>query len=194
MKLTTPEARTVARCGFVTTDSKPGSNPVGTTLVAPTRAPPRHPPPRARGRTAARVSGNGRTARHTSPVRHRESESEASRSKVALTRPCGSTDTRGWRQRQGRGPPRSCHDECMSDDLVSVLWTSSLVEAEIAKGRLEAESIPVQLKGEGADARTRSARPNCSFRRDSRRRRAASLGRTRTAPTGPELGPWPARG
>jgi hypothetical protein len=40
----------------------------------------------------------------------------------------------------------------MSDDLVSVLWTSSLVEAEIAKGRLEAESIPVQLKGEGADA------------------------------------------
>jgi hypothetical protein len=40
----------------------------------------------------------------------------------------------------------------MSDDLVSVLWTSSLVEAEIAKGRLEAESIPVQLRGEGADA------------------------------------------
>ena len=40
----------------------------------------------------------------------------------------------------------------MSDALVSVLWTSSLVEAEIAKGRLEAESIPVQLKGEGADA------------------------------------------
>jgi hypothetical protein len=40
----------------------------------------------------------------------------------------------------------------MSDDLVSVLWTSSLVEAEIAKGRLEAERIPVQLKGEGADA------------------------------------------
>ena len=40
----------------------------------------------------------------------------------------------------------------MSDDLVSVLWTSSWVEAEIAKGRLEAESIPVQLKGEGADA------------------------------------------
>jgi len=39
----------------------------------------------------------------------------------------------------------------VSDDLVSVLWTSSLVEAEIAKGRLEAESIPVQLMGEGAD-------------------------------------------
>ena len=40
----------------------------------------------------------------------------------------------------------------MSDDLVSVLWTSSWVEAEIAKGRLEAETIPVQLRGEGADA------------------------------------------
>ena len=40
----------------------------------------------------------------------------------------------------------------MSDELVSVLWASSLVEAEIAKGRLEAESIPVQLQGEGADA------------------------------------------
>ena len=40
----------------------------------------------------------------------------------------------------------------MSDELVSVLWTSSLVEAEIAKGRQEAESFTVQLKGEGADA------------------------------------------
>ena len=37
-------------------------------------------------------------------------------------------------------------------DLVSVLWTSTLVEAEIAKGRLEAENIPVQLRGEGAEA------------------------------------------
>ena len=46
----------------------------------------------------------------------------------------------------------TCHDERMSDDLVSVLWTSSWVEAEIAKGRLEGESIPVQLRGEGADA------------------------------------------
>jgi hypothetical protein len=44
-----------------------------------------------------------------------------------------------------------CHDGRVSNDLVSVLWTSSLVEAEIAKGRLEAESIPVQLTGEGAD-------------------------------------------
>ena len=50
------------------------------------------------------------------------------------------------------GEDPTCHDERMSDDLVSVLWTSSWVEAEIAKGRLEAESIPVQLKGEGADA------------------------------------------
>jgi hypothetical protein len=40
----------------------------------------------------------------------------------------------------------------MSDDLVSVLWTSSWVEAEIAKGRLEAEGIPVHQRGEGADA------------------------------------------
>jgi hypothetical protein len=30
--------------------------------------PPRHPPPSARGRTAAGAFGNGRTARHTSPV------------------------------------------------------------------------------------------------------------------------------
>jgi Putative prokaryotic signal transducing protein len=64
---------------------------------------------------------------------------------------CGLHRAEGSGQRRGRGPPRSCHDERMSDDLVSVLWTSSLVEAEIAKGRLEAESIPVQLKGEGAD-------------------------------------------
>jgi Putative prokaryotic signal transducing protein len=40
----------------------------------------------------------------------------------------------------------------MSDDLVSVLWSSSWVEAEIAKGRLEAEGIPVHQRGEGADA------------------------------------------
>jgi hypothetical protein len=52
---------------------------------------------------------------------------------------------------ESRGEDPTCHDERVSDDLVSVLWTSSLVEAEIAKGRLEAESIPVQLIGEGAD-------------------------------------------
>jgi hypothetical protein len=54
-------------------------------------------------------------------------------------------------KRKSRGEDPTCHDERVSDDLVSVLWTSSLVEAEIAKGRLEAESIPVQLIGEGAD-------------------------------------------
>ena len=69
-----------------------------------------------------------------------------------LSQACWIHGAEGSGRRQGRGPPRSCHDERMSDDLVSVLWTSSLVEAEIAKGRLEAESIPVQLKGEGADA------------------------------------------
>jgi hypothetical protein len=37
-------------------------------------------------------------------------------------------------------------------DLVSVLWTTSLVEAEIARGRLEAEGIPVTIRGEGGDA------------------------------------------
>jgi len=35
----------------------------------------------------------------------------------------------------------------MTDDLVSVLWTQSWVEAEITKGRLEAEGIPVSLEG-----------------------------------------------
>ena len=33
-----------------------------------------------------------------------------------------------------------------ADDLVSVLWTQSLVEGEIARGRLEAEGIPVDLR------------------------------------------------
>jgi hypothetical protein len=35
------------------------------------------------------------------------------------------------------------------EDLVSVLLTQSWVEAELTKGRLEAEGIPVHLKGEG---------------------------------------------
>ena len=35
----------------------------------------------------------------------------------------------------------------MTDDLVSVLWTQSWVEAELTKGRLEAEGIPVHLEG-----------------------------------------------
>jgi hypothetical protein len=37
----------------------------------------------------------------------------------------------------------------MSDDLVRVLWTSSTVEGQLVKGRLEADGIPVLLKGEG---------------------------------------------
>jgi Putative prokaryotic signal transducing protein len=37
----------------------------------------------------------------------------------------------------------------MADDLVTVLVTQSWVEAEVTKGRLEAEGIPVHLKGVG---------------------------------------------
>ena len=73
----------------------------------------------------------------------------------------------------------------MSDELVSVLWTSSLIEAEIAKGRLEAESVPSNCKERAPTPRTQWARSSCSFHRGSRRRRAASLPRTKTAPTGP---------
>jgi hypothetical protein len=40
----------------------------------------------------------------------------------------------------------------MADELVNVLTTSSVVESEIARGRLESEGIPVLLKGEGLDA------------------------------------------
>ena len=36
----------------------------------------------------------------------------------------------------------------MTEKFVSVLLTQSWVEAELTKGRLEAEGIPVQLKGE----------------------------------------------
>ena len=37
----------------------------------------------------------------------------------------------------------------MGEDLVSVFWTQSWVEGEITKGRLEAEGIPVDLRGGG---------------------------------------------
>jgi hypothetical protein len=37
----------------------------------------------------------------------------------------------------------------MGEDFVSVFWTQSWVEGELAKGRLEAEGIPVDLKGGG---------------------------------------------
>lgn len=40
----------------------------------------------------------------------------------------------------------------MADELVNVLTTSSVLEGEIVKGRLESEGIPVLLKGEGIDA------------------------------------------
>jgi hypothetical protein len=36
----------------------------------------------------------------------------------------------------------------VSEDFVSVFLTQSWVEAEITRGRLEAEGIPVSLKGE----------------------------------------------
>ena len=39
----------------------------------------------------------------------------------------------------------------MTRDLVEVLSTSSILEGEIAKSRLQDEGIPVLLKGGGAD-------------------------------------------
>jgi hypothetical protein len=35
----------------------------------------------------------------------------------------------------------------VSEDFISVFWTQSWVEGELVKGRLEAEGIPVDLKG-----------------------------------------------
>jgi hypothetical protein len=40
----------------------------------------------------------------------------------------------------------------MGDEFVTVLSTSSVLEGELARGRLESEGIPVLLKGEGIDA------------------------------------------
>jgi hypothetical protein len=37
----------------------------------------------------------------------------------------------------------------VGDELVRVLSTPSAIEGQLAKGRLEAEGIPVLLKGEG---------------------------------------------
>jgi Putative prokaryotic signal transducing protein len=37
----------------------------------------------------------------------------------------------------------------VGEDLVSVFWTQSWIEGEIVKGRLEADGIPVDLKGVG---------------------------------------------
>lgn len=44
-----------------------------------------------------------------------------------------------------------CHNGDMSRDLVRVLSTSSILEGEIAKSRLQDEGIPALLKGGGAD-------------------------------------------
>ncbi len=44
-----------------------------------------------------------------------------------------------------------CNNGPMSGDLVRVLTTPSVLEGEIAKSRLEAEGIPVLLKGGGED-------------------------------------------
>jgi hypothetical protein len=61
----------------------------------------------------------------------------------------------------------------MGEDFVSVFSTPSWVEGEIAKGRLEAEGIPVDLKGP-SEGHTRRARPSWPFHLRSRRRPAAS--------------------
>ena len=48
--------------------------------------------------------------------------------------------------------PRSeCHNGGVSDELVLVLSTPSVLEGEIARSRLEDEGIPVLLKGGGSD-------------------------------------------
>jgi hypothetical protein len=44
-----------------------------------------------------------------------------------------------------------CDNASMSGDLVRVLSAPSVIEGEIAKSRLEAENIPVLLKGGGGD-------------------------------------------
>lgn len=51
-----------------------------------------------------------------------------------------------WRSGRPRGGP--WEDWPVTEDLVRVLTTPSIPEGEIAKGRLEAEGIPVLLKGE----------------------------------------------
>ena len=40
----------------------------------------------------------------------------------------------------------------MADEFVNVLTTTSVVEGELARGRLESEGIPVLLEGAGLDA------------------------------------------
>ena len=45
----------------------------------------------------------------------------------------------------------ACDNDGVGPDLVMVLSTSSILEGEIAKARLQDEGIPVLLKGGGAD-------------------------------------------
>jgi hypothetical protein len=49
---------------------------------------------------------------------------------------------------------RGCDNVAMPSELVRVLATSSIMEGEIAKARLEGEGIPVLLKGGGLDPYT----------------------------------------
>lgn len=104
------------------------------------------PPPRCKPITRALKAPVRQVCRAVGTVSPIEHNLDTDLTQPTARRPvrCSSTEI--------AGEDPTCHDERMSDDLVSVLWTSSLVEAEIAKGRLEAESIPVQLRGEGADA------------------------------------------
>jgi hypothetical protein len=57
----------------------------------------------------------------------------------------------------------------MADEFVNVLTMASVVESELATGRLESEGIPVLLKGEGLDAPYPTGPCTCSCPRRSRR-------------------------
>jgi hypothetical protein len=56
-------------------------------------------------------------------------------------------DVRQWVARATAGTA-ACEDEPVAEDLVHVLSTGSVPEAEVAKAMLEEEGIPVLLKGE----------------------------------------------
>jgi hypothetical protein len=49
----------------------------------------------------------------------------------------------------GSAGDRMCHMSADSDDLVQVYATGSVTDGYLVKGRLEAEGIPVLMKGEG---------------------------------------------
>jgi len=71
----------------------------------------------------------------------------------------------------------------MADEFVNVLTTASVVEGELARGRLESEGIPVLLKGEASTRRTRRGPCTCSCPRRSRRARGGC------STPGSEIGP-----